>query len=84
MSSNSSTGGGAADPEKYGPQAGIISPMPLVERGVAGILSCSPDGQFVAYANGPNVIVRSLVVRLKPISMKGGTRLLQLGGLWWH
>ena len=65
--SNSSA---SAGPDKYGPQAGIISPMPLAERGVAAILSASPDGQFIAYANGPNVIVRSLVVRAPSLWIK--------------
>ena len=48
------------DPSTYGPTAGIITPMPLAERGVPVITSNSPDGALLIYANGSNVIVRDL------------------------
>jgi hypothetical protein len=48
------------DPSTYGPRAGIITPMPLAERGVPVITSCSPDGALFIYSNGSNVIVRDL------------------------
>lgn len=55
-------GGGAFTVDQYGPQIGIISPNPYCDRGVAAILSASPDGLFIAYANGSIVIVRSVKV----------------------
>lgn len=48
---------------EYGPAAGIIAPLPAAERGVAVPLGVSPDGEFLAYGNQTNVIVRSVKVR---------------------
>jgi hypothetical protein len=55
----------AASPSaaEYGPRAGILCAVPAAERGVATVLAVSADGDFIAYANATNVIVRSLKVR---------------------
>lgn len=50
----------AADPSTYGPRAGFIVPQPAAERGVAAILSTSPDGKYIIYTNGTSVVVRSV------------------------
>lgn len=49
-----------ADDSSYGPRAGILAPSPAVERGVAVVLHTSPDGRYLAYANGTSVVVRSV------------------------
>ena len=54
----SSTGG--PDPAVYGPRAGLLVPLPSVERGVPVVTSASPDGRFFLYTNGTNVIVRDV------------------------
>ncbi len=47
---------------EYGPRAGILAPLPAAERGVASVLAVSPDGEYLAYAAGANVVVRSVKV----------------------
>lgn len=48
---------------EYGPRENLIAPAPALERGVAGVLSASPDGKLLAYGNGTTVVVRSVEVR---------------------
>ena len=48
---------------EYGPRAGVLAPFPAAERGVAVVMSVSPDGEFLAYPNGSTVVVRSVKVR---------------------
>ncbi len=48
------------NPEAYGPRPGYIVPQPAVERGVASVLSCSPDGRYLLYGNGTSVVVRDV------------------------
>ncbi len=50
----------AADASSYEPRAGLIAPLPSAERGFAVVTSASPDGRFLLYANGTNVVVRDL------------------------
>ena len=50
----------SVDLSSYGPRAGLIAPLPLAERGVAVVTSCSPDGTLFLYCNGSNVIARSI------------------------
>ena len=38
-------------------------PLPTTERGYAMRISYSPKGDYIAYPNGKNIIVRSLKVR---------------------
>jgi len=47
-------------PEDYAPAGGLIVPQPSTTRGVAAIISISPDGKNVIYVNGSNVIIRSV------------------------
>ena len=49
-----------ADPSSYGPRPGIIAPSAAVERGVAVVLHASACGTYLAYGNGPSVIIRSI------------------------
>ena len=56
----------SAKPEEYGPRPGLLVPQPSVERGVSVVLGASPDGKFIAYGSGTNVIVRSVEVRGRP------------------
>ena len=51
---------GGPDPAVYGPRAGLLVPLPSVERGVPVVTSASPDGRFFLYTNGTNVIVRDV------------------------
>lgn len=52
----------AATESEYGPRAGILAGLPMLERGVAGVTSASADGRFFIYSNGTSVIVRSVDV----------------------
>lgn len=64
----------APTPEQYGPKKGVISPLPAAERGVAVVMHHSPDGKYICYPNGSNVVVRSLEVRQENCCMgsRGG------------
>jgi hypothetical protein len=53
----------AEDPAKYGPREGFLAPCPRVTRGEPTVLDVSPDGNYLAYCNATNVIVRELSVR---------------------
>lgn len=55
-----SAAAGAARPEEYGPRPGVLFPQPATNRGFATVLSCSADGQYLIYANGTNVVIRSI------------------------
>lgn len=54
--------GGDAD-KAYEPRGGFLPPQPVTERGQPTVLAASPDGRFLVYGNGTNVIVRSIAVR---------------------
>lgn len=41
---------------------GILVPQPHATRGEPTVLSASPDGEYLIYGSGPNVIVRSVAV----------------------
>lgn len=55
----------SSKPEDYGPRAGIISPLPMGERGIAIVTGASPDGKLFIYCNGTNVVVRSMDVSIR-------------------
>ncbi len=50
-------------PAEFGPAPGMVVPQPAATRGVAVVVTASPDGANLIYTNGSNVIIRSLAVR---------------------